>query len=69
MNTHTDTRSEDLVDLGAASAETKAKIDADLQLGQKVGVQGTPGFIIGDKLYPGAMELPMFKQVIADSKK
>lgn len=52
----------------AASAETKAKIDADLELGRKVGVQGTPGFIIGDKLYPGAMELAMFKQIVAEAR-
>lgn len=52
----------------AASAETKAKIDADLALGRKVGVQGTPGFIIGEKLYPGAMELGMFKQVANEAK-
>ena len=52
----------------ANSAETKAAIDADLALGRKVGVQGTPGFVIGDKLYPGAMDLAMMQKVVAEAR-
>ena len=52
----------------AASADIKAIIDADLALGRKVGVQGTPGFVIGDKLYPGAMDLAMMQKVVADAR-
>ena len=31
MNTHTDTRSEDLIDLGAVSVETKGTANKDIQ--------------------------------------
>lgn len=52
----------------ANSAETKATIDTDLALGRKVGVQGTPGFVIGEKLYPGAMDLAMMQKIVADAR-
>ena len=52
----------------AAGDETKKRISDDLELGKAVGVQGTPGFVIGDKLYPGAMDLATMKQVVADTR-
>lgn len=50
-------------------AEVQRRITASLELGRKVGVNGTPGFIIGDQLYPGAMELDSFKQIVAGARK
>lgn len=51
-------------DVAANKAEYQAKIDADRQEGAGFGVQGTPGFIIGKTLIPGAAEYAQFKQLI-----
>ena len=46
----------------ATSKETQAKIDADLALAQRVGVRGTPAFLInGDRLV-GAQPYEAFKE-------
>lgn len=50
-------------------SKDKAKIDAILQanlaLGGTIGINGTPGFVIGEELIPGAFELAAFKEKIA----
>ena len=38
-----------------ASPEIEATIQENYKLAQDIGVRGTPAFIIGDKLIPGAM--------------
>lgn len=51
----------------------KAKIDGTLQgnltLGGTIGINGTPGFVIGEELIPGALELATFKEKIAAARK
>jgi protein-disulfide isomerase len=39
-----------------ASAEVKKEIDDTRKLAQKMGIQGTPHFMIGDRVIPGAPE-------------
>lgn len=39
-----------------ASAEVKKEIDDTRELAQKMGIQGTPHFIVGDRIVPGAPE-------------
>lgn len=39
-----------------ASAEVKKEIDRTRALAQKMGIQGTPHFLVGDKVIPGAPE-------------
>ena len=50
-------------------SKDKAKIDsiiqANLALGGTIGINGTPGFVIGEELIPGAFELSAFKEKIA----
>ncbi len=47
----------------------KSKIDsiiqANLALGGSIGINGTPGFVVGEGLIPGAFELAAFKEKIA----
>lgn len=43
-------------------------IDRNRALAQAVGVAGTPAFIIGSELVPGAIELDRFKEVIARTR-
>ncbi len=51
----------------------KSKIEAVIQkniaLGSSIGVSGTPGFVIGEELIPGALELGAFKEKIAAVRK
>jgi len=46
----------------------KSKIEKILQdniaLGSSIGINGTPGFIVGEELIPGAMEVGTFKEKI-----
>ncbi len=51
-------------DVAANKAEYQAKIDADRAEGTSLGISGTPGFITGKTLIPGAVELPSFKSAI-----
>ena len=62
------------VGVNAAKLEAALKNDADkiaavlqanLMLGGTIGISGTPGFIIGEELTPGALELQSFKEKIA----
>ena len=49
-----------------ASPEVQQQLSADIALGQKLGVNGTPAFIIGDKFYPGALDADSFKKLVQD---
>ncbi len=50
----------------------QAKIDSILQnnlsLGGSVGINGTPGFVIGEELIPGALELSALKEKVAAAR-
>lgn len=52
----------------ALVAQKKAQYDAEIQAetaeGQKFGIQGTPGFIIGTKAIDGAQPLSSFTTAI-----
>ena len=52
-----------------ADPALKAKIDANLDLAQKLNINGTPAFIVGDQLLPGAVDLDTLKQAIADARR
>ena len=51
-------------DVAANKSEYQAKIDADRAEGTSFGISGTPGFITGKTLIPGAAELSSFKSAI-----
>jgi protein-disulfide isomerase len=51
-------------DVAANTAAYQAKIDADRAEGTSFGVNGTPGFITGKVLIPGAVELKTFTDAI-----
>ena len=43
-------------------------VDDNLKLGSDIGVRGTPMFIIGEQVYPGALPLEQMKKAIADAR-
>lgn len=50
------------------SDEIKNKIQETLSLGQKIGVRGTPAFVIGGKFVNGAIGLDNFKELVAQAR-
>jgi protein-disulfide isomerase len=47
-----------------ASAEVKARLDADTQEAAKLGVTGTPSFFVNGRFLSGAQPFPAFKALI-----
>jgi len=47
----------------------KARIDADMALGQKIGVQGTPNFFVNGRPIRGALPFEEFKKVVDEELK
>ncbi len=47
------------------SAAVKAEINANYQLAQSLGLNGTPAFVIGDKIMPGAQSAADLQNAIA----
>ena len=45
------------------------KLARNLDLGRALELDGTPAFILGDKLIPGAVDLDMLEQAIAEARK
>jgi len=50
------------------SKEVKDALEANRKLGKKIGARGTPSFVIGDKLYPGALPVDQMKELIAKER-
>lgn len=52
--------------------DKKDKIDEILQknlaLGSAIGINGTPGFVIGEELIPGALDITTFREKIAGER-
>jgi protein-disulfide isomerase len=54
-----------------ASSEVKKELEETRALAQKMGIQGTPHFIIGDRIIPGAPEnlLELMEKNVAEVRK
>ncbi|GEP10227.1 DsbA family protein [Methylobacterium gnaphalii] len=50
----------------AAGPEVKAALTENMGLGDKLSLSGTPAFIIGDEILPGAVGVDPMKKTIAD---
>lgn len=61
------------LDVTKLKADMEAPEVADIiaknhELAEKIGVDGTPAFIIGDKLYPGAISVDEMKSAVAEHR-
>ncbi|MCU0895135.1 MAG: DsbA family protein [Rhodospirillales bacterium] len=54
---------------GMAAPEVEKTIQRNLELAQKLRIQGTPAFIVGDALVPGAIDLEQLKDMVATARK
>lgn len=52
-----------------AAPEIDQALKANLALADALGIHGTPGFIIGDRIVPGAVDLDALKNMVADARK
>ncbi len=50
------------------SPETEQLIQANYRLAQDIGVRGTPAFVIGDQLVPGALDADSMRALIAEKR-
>jgi len=46
----------------------EAYLDETLQLANSLGIRGTPAFVIGDTLVPGAIDASAMKRIIAKTR-
>jgi protein-disulfide isomerase len=52
----------------AKSPDIDKALSANIDLGNLLDIDGTPGFIVGDQIVPGAMSLDDLKQMIATAR-
>jgi predicted DsbA family dithiol-disulfide isomerase len=52
-----------------AAPEVEQTIKANLDLADALDIRGTPGFVIGEEIVPGAVDLGTLKQLIAQARK
>jgi protein-disulfide isomerase len=52
-----------------AAPEIDRELKANLALADALNIHGTPAFIIGDQIVPGALDLDTLKNMIADARK
>lgn len=46
----------------------QARIETNLRLAQRLGIEGTPALIIGNALVPGAIDLPALERLVAEAR-
>lgn len=56
-------------DLKSRNAEVEALLKRNDEQAQMIGLDGTPGFIIGETLYPGGMDLAGLTEAVAHARK
>ncbi len=49
--------------------DVKTRIDANLALGHQLDIQGTPAYIIGGRMLPGAVELAELQDAVAAARR
>jgi len=54
--------------LGPVPADARAEIERNIQLAQSIGITGTPGFVIGDRVIPGAVSFEELKAAVAEAR-
>lgn len=51
-----------------AEGEIDAMLQRNFDLAQTLGIRGTPAFVIGDQLYPGALDMNSLKSLVAQER-
>ncbi|MEP6564276.1 MAG: DsbA family protein, partial [Mesorhizobium sp.] len=48
--------------------DIQASIDRNVELAQALKINGTPGFVVGDQIFPGATDLATMKKLIEQAR-
>lgn len=51
-----------------ADPAVKERLDRNIELARQININGTPAFIVGDRLVPGAADTATLQQLIADAR-
>ncbi len=51
-----------------ASAEVTRRLSANLRLAETLGIQGTPAFVVGETLLPGAVPIERLREAVAAAR-
>jgi protein-disulfide isomerase len=51
-----------------AKPEVMAQIDRNRALARDLGIRGTPAFVIGDEIVPGAIDIETMRQLVARAR-
>lgn len=49
-------------------SDIQALIDRNTDLAQALKITGTPGFVVGDQIFPGATDLETMKKLIRQAR-
>ena len=49
--------------------EIDGMININRELAEKLDIRGTPGFVIGNRIIPGAVDLATLKELIEEARK
>lgn len=60
--------SADAVEKALQDPEIEETIRKNYELAEALGIRGTPAFVIGDKVLPGAVGLPTLEQLVAQQR-
>ncbi len=52
-----------------AKPEIEKALKANLALADALNIRGTPGFIIGEHIVPGALDIDALKNMVAEARK
>ena len=52
-----------------AAPEVQAMISENYKLAENLGITGTPAFVIGDQLVPGAVSVDTMRELVAKARK
>jgi protein-disulfide isomerase len=58
----------DRLEADMASPEVIAAIEANYELANELGIEGTPAFVVGDQLIPGAVDKGRLEQLIREAR-
>ena len=56
------------LEMDLQAPEWQAAIDRNYALATLLGISGTPGFVVGNEVYPGALELAGLKALVAKAR-
>ena len=50
------------------SSDIQSAIEANLQLAAALKIEGTPAFVVGDQIVPGALDIDQIRELIAEAR-